>query len=172
MVEEKFVPTEAQLKNIITDTQVFDKDMEILVDIYLRFEKLKELARENRKLIETVGSHDIAIETLDANQRHLVSEFKKLDKERREVIADLKKHENEIGKTWKFMEELDARVTRVETMLVKHSESLDRNTQLLEEVKQLLLTSFAKKEARKPREAKPREAKPKKGVIGRLFGGK
>lgn len=172
MVEEKFVPTEAQLKNIITDTQVFDKDMEILVDIYLRFEKLKELARENRKLIETVGSHDIAIETLDANQRHLVSEFKKLDKERREVIADLKKHENEIGKTWKFMEELDARVTRVETMLVKHSESLDRNTQLLEEVKQLLLTSFAKKEARKPREAKPSEAKPKKGVIGRLFGGK
>jgi len=109
---------------------------------------------------------------LDANQRHLVSEFKKLDKERREVIADLKKHENEIGKTWKFMEELDARVTRVETMLVKHSESLDRNTQLLEEVKQLLLTSFAKKEARKPREAKPREAKPKKGVFGRLFGGK
>lgn len=172
MVEEKFVPREAQLKNIITDTQVFDKDMEILVDIYLRFEKLKELARENRKLIETVGSHDIAIETLDANQRHLVSEFKKLDKERREVIADLKKHENEIGKTWKFMEELDARVTRVETMLVKHSESLDRNTQLLEEVKQLLLTSFAKKEARKPREAKPSEAKPKKGVIGRLFGGK
>ena len=172
MVEEKFVPTEAQLRNIITDTQVFDKDMEILVDIYLRFEKLKELARENRKLIETVGSHDIAIETLDANQRHLVSEFKKLDKERREVIADLKKHENEIGKTWKFMEELDARVTRVETMLVKHSESLDRNTQLLEEVKQLLLTSFAKKEARKPREAKPSEAKPKKGVIGRLFGGK
>lgn len=172
MVEEKFVPTEAQLKNIITDTQVFDKDMEILVDIYLRFEKLKELARENRKLIETVGSHDIAIETLDANQRHLVSEFKKLDKERREVIADLKKHENEIGKTWKFMEELDARVTRVETMLVKHSESLDRNTQLLEEVKQLLLTSFAKKEARKPREAKPSEAKPKKGVFGRLFGGK
>jgi len=60
----------------------------------------------------------------------------------------------------------------VETMLVKHSESLDRNTQLLEEVKQLLLTSFAKKEARKPREAKPREAKPKKGVFGRLFGGK
>lgn len=172
MVEEKFVPREAQLKNIITDTQVFDKDMEILVDIYLRFEKLKELARENRKLIETVGSHDIAIETLDANQRHLVSEFKKLDKERREVIADLKKHENEIGKTWKFMEELDARVTRVETMLVKHSESLDRNTQLLEEVKQLLLTSFAKKEARKPREAKPSEAKPKKGVFGRLFGGK
>jgi len=172
VVEEKFVPTEAQLKNIITDTQVFDKDMEILVDIYLRFEKLKELARENRKLIETVGSHDIAIETLDANQRHLVSEFKKLDKERREVIADLKKHENEIGKTWKFMEELDARVTRVETMLVKHSESLDRNTQLLEEVKQLLLTSFAKKEARKPREAKPSEAKPKKGVFGRLFGGK
>lgn len=172
MVEEKFVPTEAQLKNIITDTQVFDKDMEILVDIYSRFEKLKELAMENRKLIETVGSHDIAIETLDANQRHLVSEFKKLDKERREVIADLKKHENEIGKTWKFMEELDARVTRVETMLVKHSESLDRNTQLLEEVKQLLLTSFAKKEARKPREVKPSKAKPKKGVIGRLFGGK
>jgi len=172
VVEEKFVPTEAQLKNIIADTQVFDKDMEILVDIYSRFEKLKKLAMENRKLIETVGSHDIAIETLDANQRHLVSEFKKLDKERREVSADLKKHENEIGKTWKFMEELDARVTRVETMLVKHSESLDRNTQLLEEVKQLLLTSFAKKEARKPREAKPREAKPKKGVFGRLFGGK
>ena len=171
MVEEKFVPTEAQLKNIISDTQVFDKDMEILVDIYSRFEKLKELARENRKLIETVGSHDIAIETLDANQRHLVSEFKKLDKERREVIADLKKHENEIGKTWKFMEELDARVTRVETMLVKHSESLDRNTQLLEEVKQLLLTSFAKKEARKPREAKPSDAKPKKSIFGKLFGG-
>lgn len=172
MVEEKFVPTEAQLKNIITDTQVFDKDMEILVDIYSRFEKLKELATENRKLIETVGEHDVAIEALDANQRHLVSEFKKLDKERTEVIADLKKHENEIGKTWKFMEELDARVTRVETMLVKHSESLDRNTQLLEEVKQLLLTSFAKKEARKPREAKPSEAKPKKGIFGRLFGGK
>ncbi len=172
MVEEKFVPTEAQLKNIITHTQVFDKDMEILVDIYSRFEKLKELATENRKLIETVGEHDVAIETLDANQRHLVSEFKKLDKERTEVIADLKKHENEIGKTWKFMEELDARVTRVETMLVKHSESLDRNTQLLEEVKQLLLTSFAKKEARKPREAKPSEAKPKKGIFGRLFGGK
>jgi len=34
VVEEKFVPTEAQLKNIIADTQVFDKDMEILVDIY------------------------------------------------------------------------------------------------------------------------------------------
>jgi len=172
VVEEKFVPTEAQLKNIIADTQVFDKDMEILVDIYSRFEKLKKLEMENRKLIETVGSHDIAIETLDANQRHLVSEIKKLDKERREVIAGLKKHEKAIGKTWKFMEELDARVTRVETMLVKHSESLDRNTQLLEEVKQLLLTSFAKKEARKPREAKPREAKPKKGVFGRLFGGK
>jgi len=41
VVEEKFVPTEAQLKNIIADTQVFDKDMEILVDIYLRFEKLR-----------------------------------------------------------------------------------------------------------------------------------
>jgi len=172
VVEEKFVPTEAQLKNIIADTQVFDKDMEILVDIYSRFEKLQKLAMENRKLIETVGSHDIAIETLDANQRHLVSEFKKLDKERREVIADLKKHENEIGKTWKFMEELDARVTRVETMFVKHSESLDRKTQLFEEVKQLLLTSFAKNEARKPREAKPREAKLKKSVFGRLFGGK
>jgi len=171
VVEEKFVPTEAQLKNIIADTQVFDKDMEILVDIYSRFEKLKKLAMENRKLIETVGSHDIAIETLDANQRHLVSEFKKLDKERREVIADLKKHENEIGKTWKFMEELDARVTRVETMLVKHSESLDRNTQLLEEVKQLC-SPVCEEGSEKPREAKPREAKPKKGVFGRLFGGK
>jgi len=104
VVEEKFVPTEAQLKNIIADTQVFDKDMEILVDIYSRFEKLQKLAMENRKLIETVGSHDIAIETLDANQRHLVSEFKKLDKERTEVIADLKKHENELekhGSSWK-----------------------------------------------------------------------
>jgi len=50
VVEEKFEPTEAQLKNIIADTQVFNKDMEILVDIYSRFEKLKELALENRKL--------------------------------------------------------------------------------------------------------------------------
>jgi len=106
VVEEKFVPTEAQLKNIIADTQVFDKDMEILVDIYSRFEKLKKLAVENRKLIETVGSHDIAIETLDANKRHLVSEFKKVYKERREVTADLKKHENEIGKTWKLWKNL------------------------------------------------------------------
>lgn len=157
MVEEKFEPTEAQLKNIISDTQVFNKDMEILVDIYSRFEKLKELALENRKLIETVGSHDIAIETLDANQRHLVSEFKKLDKERTEVISNIKKHEEEIGDTIRVIRELQARMLRVESLVVKHSESLDRNSRLLEEVKQLLTVIY--------------EKKAKKSVFGKLFGG-
>ena len=170
MVEEKFIPTEAQLKNIIADTQVFDKDMEILVDIYSRFEKLKELALENRKLIDTIGEHDVAIETLDANQRHLVSEFKKLDKERIEVLRDIEQHKRDMEKILQFLDELETRVIRVESLVVKHSESLDRNSQLLEEVKQLLLTTFPKKEARKPREAK--EAKPKKSIFGRIFGGK
>jgi len=170
VVEEKFIPTEAQLKNIIADTQVFDKDMEILVDIYSRFEKLKELALENRKLIDTVGEHDVAIETLDANQRHLVSEFKKLDKERTEVLRDIEQQKSDMKKAFQFLDELETRVIRVESMVVKHSESLDRNSQLLEEVKQLLLTTFPKKEARKPKE--PKETKPKKkGIFERLFGG-
>ncbi len=146
MVEEKFIPTEAQLKNIIADTQVFDKDMEILEEIYSRFEKLKELALENRKLIDTVGEHDVAIETLDANQRHLVSEFKKLDKERTEVLRDIEQQKSDMKKAFQFLDELETRVIRVENMVVKLSESLDRNSQLLERVEQLMLTVFPKKE--------------------------
>jgi len=37
-------------------------------------------------------------------------------------------------------------MVRVESMVVKHSESLDRNSQLLERVEQLMLTVFPKKE--------------------------
>lgn len=106
---------------------VLDKVLEMLVDIQSQFKKLKELALENRQVVEVVKEHDTAIETLNDNRRYIISEFKKLVNEKNEILANIEKHENEISKIFKYLKELETRVTDMENTLTKHSENLDRD---------------------------------------------